>query len=80
MTIFESDEDLVNKLKTLDLKKISDNMKEFNKIREADLLTNWCSILKKQDKAILSRKHTRNHLNILIQKNFKSKKILRAFF
>ena len=29
--------------------KISDNMKDFNKIREADLLDNWCKILKKKD-------------------------------
>jgi len=50
VTVFESWEDLINKLKTLDLKKISDSMKEFNKIREADLLNNWCKILKTKDK------------------------------
>ncbi len=50
MTVFESDEDLLNKLNTLDLRKISENMQDFNKIREADLLSNWCDILKKKDK------------------------------
>ena len=25
-------------------------MQDFNKIREADLLSNWCNILKKKDK------------------------------
>jgi hypothetical protein len=50
VTTFDSWEDLINKLKTLDLKKISDNMKDFNVIREADLLNNWCKILKTKDK------------------------------
>jgi len=49
VTVFDSDEDLIDKLNTMDLRKISDNMKEFNKIREADLLSNWCSIIKKKE-------------------------------
>ena len=50
VTVFESFEELIEKLNTLDLQKISDEMKLFNYLREADLLSNWCQILKKKDK------------------------------
>ena len=50
ITEFESWDDLIYKLKNFDLKKISDSMAQFNKIREADLLNNWCKILKRKDK------------------------------
>ncbi len=51
VTVFDSVEDLFNKLKTLDLKQISENMRKFNKYRETDLLDNWCKILKKLPEA-----------------------------
>ena len=47
VTIFDSLEDLAQKLNTLDLREISRKMKQHNKIREADLLNNWCRITKK---------------------------------
>ena len=50
VVIFESWEDLIHKLNTLDLNKISNDMKDFNYVREADLLDNWCKILKLKDK------------------------------
>ena len=50
VTVYESVEELFKKLESSDLGRISDNMKEFNKIREADLLDNWCKILQTKDK------------------------------
>jgi len=49
VTVYESLKDLFDKLISSDYQKISDNMKSFNKIREADLLDNWCKILKTKD-------------------------------
>ena len=49
VTVFESNEDLVDKLRRLDLKEISEKMKRFNYVKEADLLDNWCRVLKKED-------------------------------
>jgi hypothetical protein len=46
VTVFDSVEDLFFKLKTLDLKQISENMRKFNKYRETDLLDKWCKILR----------------------------------
>jgi hypothetical protein len=46
VTVFDSYEDLFVKLKTLDLKEISNKMKSYNKVKEADLLDNWCRVLK----------------------------------
>jgi hypothetical protein len=46
VTIFESLKDLIQKLKTMNLKDISDKMKRYNKVREANLLDNWCRVLK----------------------------------
>jgi hypothetical protein len=51
VTVFESWIDLMKKLNELNLNKISQKMEQFNKIREADLLTNWCKILKKVNKS-----------------------------
>jgi hypothetical protein len=48
-TSYDSLEDLFNKLSLSDFQKISDNMKDFNEIREADLLDNWCRILRTKD-------------------------------
>jgi hypothetical protein len=48
-TVYESLEDLFVKLKLTNFQATSDKMKEFNLIREADLLDNWCKILKKKD-------------------------------
>ena len=47
VTIFDDWEDLIKKLKTLNLKEISKNMEKFNDYRETDLLDNWCKIIKK---------------------------------
>jgi hypothetical protein len=44
--VFNSPEDMIQKLKTVDLKLISEKMKIYNKIRETSLLDNWCKILK----------------------------------
>lgn len=49
VTVFESNGDLVDKLRRLDLKAISKKMKAFNYVKEADLLDNWCRVLKKKD-------------------------------
>ena len=49
-TAYDSLEDLFTKLNDSNFQKISDNMKNFNSIREADLLDNWCRILKTKDK------------------------------
>lgn len=46
VTVFNSWSDLIVKLKTVDLKKISNSMKEYNKLRQAFMLDNWCRILK----------------------------------
>jgi hypothetical protein len=46
VTVFDSYDDLFFKLKTLDLKEISNKMKSYNKVKEADLLDNWCRVLK----------------------------------
>ena len=51
VTVYESVEDLFNKLASSNFTQISDNMKKFNVIREADLLDNWCKILKTKDKS-----------------------------
>jgi len=47
VTVFDDWKDLINKLKTLDLKQISKNMERFNQYRESDLLDNWCKIIRK---------------------------------
>jgi hypothetical protein len=46
ITVFESFDDLLIKLKTLDLNEISNKMKKYNKVREAILIDNWCRVLK----------------------------------
>ena len=46
VTVFDSWPDLIEKLQTLDLKKISESMKAFNKIRQAYVLDNWCKIIR----------------------------------
>jgi len=51
VTVFESWFDLIQKLENMDLMKISKKMEEFNKIREADLLTNWCKIIERINKS-----------------------------
>ena len=50
VTVYESVEDLFDKLVASNLTRISEQMTEFNRIREADLLDNWCRILKTRDK------------------------------
>ena len=50
VTVFDDFDDLIQKLKTVDLKKISEKMKAYNKIKETDLLDNWCQIIKKTQK------------------------------
>ncbi len=47
VTVFDDWKDLINKLKRLNLKKISQNMGKFNQYRESDLLDNWCKIIRK---------------------------------
>lgn len=47
VTVFYSIDDLAHKLRTLDLRKISEGMKHFNSIKEANMLDNWCRILKR---------------------------------
>ena len=49
VNVFDSVEDLIQKLKMVDFKSISNKMKSYNKIRETSLLENWCQILKKLD-------------------------------
>ena len=50
VTVFDNYDDLIEKLNTVDLKKISEKMKAYNKIKETDLLDNWCQIIKKTPK------------------------------
>ena len=50
VTVFRSWEDLLEKLNTLNLTLISENMRWFNGLREADLLENWCKVIKKLNK------------------------------
>jgi hypothetical protein len=69
VTVFESWFDLIHKLKYMDLMKISKQMEEFNKIREADLLTNWCKIIKRIDKCPIPESFEKA-LNILILLQF----------
>lgn len=46
VTVFDSWTDLIEKLLSADLRQISDSMKEFNKIRQAYVLDNWCRIIR----------------------------------
>jgi hypothetical protein len=46
VTVFYSFDDLFIKLKTLDLREISNKMKSYNRVKEAHLLDNWCRVLK----------------------------------
>ena len=46
VTVFDSYEDLFTKLKSVDLKRISEKMKQHNLVKEADLLNNWCRATK----------------------------------
>lgn len=46
ITEFDSWSDLINKLNNVDLNAIREKMEWFNKLREADLLENWCRLLK----------------------------------
>jgi hypothetical protein len=46
VTVFNDWDDLFIKLKTLDLRAISEQMDKFNMLRQTDLLENWCKILK----------------------------------
>ena len=44
VTVFESWQDLIDKLNQVDLNEISQNMKKFNLVKETDLLDNWCKV------------------------------------
>ena len=44
VTVFESWQDLIDKLNRVNLNEISQNMKKFNLVKETDLLDNWCKI------------------------------------
>ena len=44
VTVFDSWQDLIDKLNQVDLNEISQNMKKFNLVKETDLLDNWCKI------------------------------------
>ncbi len=44
VTVFDSFEDLIEKLKAADLPGISRKMKAHNLVRETDLLNNWCRL------------------------------------
>ena len=46
VTVFNSWSDLIEKLLSADLRQISGSMKEFNKIRQAYVLDNWCRIIR----------------------------------
>jgi len=46
VTVFDSFEDLMEKLKEADLPGISRKMKAHNLVRETDLLNNWCRLTK----------------------------------
>ena len=46
VTVFNSTEDLIEKLESVNLKQISNSMSEFNKVRQAYVLDNWCRIIK----------------------------------
>ena len=46
VTTFDTFEELIDKIKTLDLEAVSEKMKRFNRIKEANMLDNWCRILK----------------------------------
>lgn len=50
VTVFDSYEDLFTKLKNVDLKRISEKMKQHNLVKEADLLNNWCRLTKSMPK------------------------------
>ena len=66
ITIFQSWNDLFHKLETLDLKAISQNMEKHNKIREADLLINWCKLIKSLNSSVMpnSFKEALDYFNI----------------
>jgi len=46
VTVFDSFEDLMEKLKAADLARISRKMRAHNLVRETDLLNNWCRLTK----------------------------------
>jgi hypothetical protein len=46
VTVFNSFEELLQLLKTLNLNEISEKMKQYNKIKETLMLDSWCKILK----------------------------------
>ena len=46
VTVFESWQDLIDKLNQVNLYEISQNMKKFNLVKETDLLDNWCRLSK----------------------------------
>jgi hypothetical protein len=46
VTVFDSFDDLLEKLKAADLPRISRKMKAHNLVRETDLLNNWCRLTK----------------------------------
>ena len=50
VNVFRSWSELVEQLRTLDLREISENMAWFNRIKEADVLENWCQILRRLNK------------------------------
>ncbi len=50
VTVFESFEDLIEKLNTVNLREMSNKMKNFNKVKEANILDNWCRVLKHDTK------------------------------
>lgn len=68
---FDSWSDLVEKLKTANFKDISEKMKSFNVIREADLLNNWCTILKRIKKSKIpdSYKEALEYFNVTYFQN-----------
>jgi hypothetical protein len=53
VTVFNSWDDLIDKLDKTNFTLTSDKIKRFNKIKETDLLNNWCKILKKINRSTI---------------------------
>ena len=51
ITVFNSWDDLIQKLNKINLNELSGKIKEYNKLKQADLLNNWCKILKKVNRS-----------------------------
>lgn len=66
VNVFRTWRELVDKLRALNLTEVSDNMTWFNRLKEADLLENWCQVLRGLNKTQMPRSydHALKYFNI----------------